>query len=146
MFMGEFHHTIDSKGRLIIPAKFRQQLGADFVLTRGMDGCLFGYPRTQWQLLEDKLQQLPLTQRSARLFIRFFYAAAVECQFDKQGRVNLTAALVDYAQLTDQCVVAGVGTRIEIWNTTKWSQMNQEIAVNFEQISEELQDLGDFNL
>lgn len=146
MFMGEFHRNIDAKGRLIIPAKFRQQLGSRFVLTRGMDGCLFCYPLAQWQHLESQLQQLPLTKSSARSFVRFFYSAAAEYEFDKQGRVSLAAALRDYAHLSTNCVIAGVLERIEIWDEQKWQQINTKTAKNFSQTSEALQDLLDFNL
>ena len=88
MFMGEYRHTIDAKGRLIVPAKFREQLGDSFVVTRGMDGCLFGYTQEEWNMLETKLQKLPLTKKDARAFVRFFYSAATECEIDKQGRIN----------------------------------------------------------
>ena len=99
MFMGEYRHTVDTKGRLIIPAKFRDELGPEFVITRGMDGCLFGYPLTEWNNLEEKLRQLPLTKKNARAFVRFFYSAATECEFDKQGRINIPKALRTHAAL-----------------------------------------------
>lgn len=146
MFMGEFHRIIDSKGRLIIPVIFRQQMGSRFVLTRGMDGCLFGYPLAQWQHLESQLKQLPLTKNSAREFVRFFYSAAAEYEFDKQGRVSLSIALRDYAHLSTNCVIAGVLERIEIWDEQKWNQINIETSKKFSQTSGEMQDLLDFNL
>lgn len=146
MLMGEFHHSLDAKGRIIIPTKFREQLGNSLVLTRGMDGCLFGYSLTEWNLLEAKLQKLPLTKRNARSFVRFFYSAAAEYEFDKQGRVNLSNVLVNYAQLTKECVIAGVGERIEIWDAGKWEDLNQAISTNFDQLSEDLQDLLNINL
>lgn len=146
MFMGEFHRSIDSKGRLIIPVIFRQQMGSRFVLTRGMDGCLFGYPLAQWQHLESQLKQLPLTKNSAREFVRFFYSAAAEYEFDKQGRVSLSIALRDYAHLSTNCVIAGVLERIEIWDEQKWNQINIETSKKFSQTSGEMQDLLDFNL
>ena len=99
MLMGEYNHVIDSKGRLIIPAKFRGQLGTTFVITRGLDGCLFGYPQTEWQVLEEKLKTLPLTKRDARAFVRFLYSAATECELDKQGRVNVPTVLRQHAAL-----------------------------------------------
>ncbi len=89
MFMGEFHHTIDTKNRLIVPAKFREALGTEFVLTRGMDNCIFGYPLSEWEQLEEKLKQLPLAKKDARAFVRFFYSAAVQCTPDKQGRIMI---------------------------------------------------------
>lgn len=146
MFMGEFHHSLDAKGRIIIPTKFREQLGNSLVLTRGMDGCLFGYSLTEWNQLEAKLQKLPLTKRKARSFVRFFYSAAAEYEFDKHGRVNLSNVLVNYAELTKECVIAGVGERIEIWDAGKWKDLNQAISTNFDQLSEDLQDLLNINL
>ena len=97
MLMGEFTHTIDSKGRLIIPAKFREQLGAHFIVTRGLDGCLFGYPLNEWAILEQKLKALPLTKRDARAFVRFLYSAATDCEIDKQGRINIPITLRTHA-------------------------------------------------
>ncbi|WP_414966227.1 division/cell wall cluster transcriptional repressor MraZ, partial [Lactiplantibacillus plantarum] len=97
MFMGEFEHSVDTKGRLIIPAKFREQLGEQFVVTRGMDGCLFGYPMTEWTVLQEKLKALPVNRKDARAFVRFFYSAATECELDKQGRINLPKSLRDHA-------------------------------------------------
>jgi mraZ protein len=92
VFMGEFHHTLDTKGRIIVPAKFRKLLGDSFVITRGMDGCLFGYPLEQWDKLEAQLDKLPLTKKDARAFTRFFYSAAAEMEFDKQGRINISSS------------------------------------------------------
>lgn len=146
MFMGEYHHNIDAKGRLIIPTKFRQQLDSCFVLTRGMDGCLFGYSLSKWHQLEQQLQKLPLTKQSARSFIRFFYAAAAECEFDKQGRINIFSTLIEYANLSKNCVIAGVLDRIEIWDEDAWQQTSAKTAQNFAQTSEELRDLFDLNL
>ncbi|GEL13018.1 transcriptional regulator MraZ [Lapidilactobacillus concavus] len=143
MLMGEFHHTIDSKGRVIMPAKFRAALGETFVLTRGMDGCLFGYPMEKWQQLEKKLDELPLTKKDARAFVRFFYAAATELEVDKQGRINIATPLFKYAQLEKNCVIVGVSDRIEIWDEVRWEAFNQQAEENFDDISE---NLLDFNL
>ncbi|MGX7059448.1 division/cell wall cluster transcriptional repressor MraZ [Vagococcus humatus] len=140
MFMGEFQHNIDTKGRLIIPAKFRDELGAQFVITRGMDGCLFGYPLTEWQKLEKKLQSLPLTKKDARAFVRFFYSAATETELDKQGRVTLPLTLREYATLTKNCVIIGVSNRIEIWNEEKWQEFSAATAENFDEIAETMID------
>ncbi|MFD0897918.1 division/cell wall cluster transcriptional repressor MraZ [Loigolactobacillus binensis] len=141
MFMGEFRHSIDQKGRLIIPAKFREALGAQFVVTRGMDGCLFGYPESEWQALEKKLRQLPLTKKDARAFVRFFYSAATECTLDKQGRINLPQPLITHAGLTKACVLIGVSSRIEIWDAERWAASSAEIAANFDSIAENMLDL-----
>ncbi|WP_125980226.1 division/cell wall cluster transcriptional repressor MraZ [Loigolactobacillus iwatensis] len=140
MFMGEFHHTIDQKGRLIIPAKFRDGLGTNFILTRGMDGCLFGYPMNEWQILEGKLGKLPLTKKDARAFVRFLYSAATECTLDKQGRINIPQALTKHAGLTKQCVLIGVSNRIEVWDETKWEQFSDDAEENFDDIAENLLD------
>ncbi|WP_125707969.1 division/cell wall cluster transcriptional repressor MraZ [Companilactobacillus zhongbaensis] len=140
MFMGEFHHTIDSKGRLIIPSKFRQEIGESFVVTRGMDGCLFCYPMDQWNKLEAQLDKLPLTKKDARAFTRFFYSAATEVEFDKQGRINLSAPLIKFSKLQKNCVVVGVSDRIEIWDADNWAKFSEEAEENFEEISEKMTD------
>lgn len=136
--MGEFSHSIDTKGRLIIPAKFRDQLGAQFVVTRGMDGCLFGYPMSEWEVLEQKLKELPLNKKDARAFVRFFYSAATECEFDKQGRVNLPKALSEHAGLEKKCVIVGVSDRIEIWSEDRWNNFAEGAEENFDEIAEKL--------
>ncbi|ATO46690.1 hypothetical protein C5L30_000872 [Companilactobacillus farciminis] len=140
MFMGEFHHTLDTKGRVIVPAKFRKLLGDKFVITRGMDGCLFGYPIEQWEKLEAQLDKLPLTKKDARAFTRFFYSAAAEVEFDKQGRINLSAPLIKFAKLEKDCVIVGVSDRIEIWDAERWNEFSQEAEDNFEEISEKMTD------
>ncbi|WP_462399279.1 division/cell wall cluster transcriptional repressor MraZ [Lacticaseibacillus pantheris] len=142
MFMGEFHHNLDAKGRLIIPAKFREQLGDDFVLTRGMDGCLFGYPQSEWAKLQEKLQTLPLTQKNARTFVRLLYSAATECELDKQGRINVPKPLMTHAALDKACVLVGVANRIEIWSTERWEQFAMDAESDFDEISENLMDFG----
>lgn len=143
MFMGEYRHSIDAKGRIIIPAKFRQGLVPNFVVTRGMDGCLFGYPMDQWQKLEEKIQKLPLTKKNARVFTRFLYSAATECSFDKQGRINIPQSLRKHADLQKKCVIAGVSNRIEIWSADKWDEASAEAEENFDDIAE---DMIDFDL
>lgn len=142
MLMGEFHHTLDTKGRVIIPAKFREQLGDQFYMTRGMDGCLFGYPSKQWQILEKKMQQLPLTKRDARAFVRFFYSAATECEFDRQGRIIIPRTLRDHAGLTKKCVIIGVSERFEIWSEDRWNEFSQKAEENFDNIAENMIDFG----
>lgn len=138
LFMGEFKHSIDSKGRLIIPAKFRSQLGDHFVLTRGMDGCLFGYPQSSWTKMEKKLDQLPMNKKDSRAFVRFFYSAATECELDKQGRVNLPETLIDHAAINKKCVVVGVSDRFEIWSAERWAKFAEKAAANFDEIAEEM--------
>jgi MraZ protein len=139
VLMGEYKHVIDSKGRLIIPAKFRDQLGTPFVITRGLDGCLFGYPQTEWQSLEAKLKTLPLTKRDARAFVRFLYSAATECVLDKQGRVNIPPVLRKHADLTKDCVIIGVSNRFEIWSADRWQSYSGDTAANFDEIAEDLE-------
>lgn len=138
--MGSYQHNIDTKGRLIIPAKFRQELGEGFVITRGMDGCLFGYSADEWKRLEEKLSALPLSKKEARTFVRFFYSAAIECTLDKQGRVNLPTTLIQYAKLDKECMIIGVSNRIEIWNRANWEEVTALTEDNFDAIAEEMID------
>ena len=120
MFMGEYNHTIDAKGRLIIPAKFREPLGEEFVLTRGLDGCLYIYPMDEWEAFEEKLRALPLTNKDARAFSRFFVAGATTCELDKQGRILVPQTLREFAGLIKDVVLTGNLTRIEVWSKEKW--------------------------
>ena len=142
MLMGEFQHNIDAKGRLIVPSKLREELGEKFVLTRGLDGCLFGYPMSEWENLEAKLNEMPLAKKDARTFVRFFYSAATECELDKQGRINIPRTLRNYAALTKGCVIIGVSNRIEIWDETRWEDFSAEAEENFDEIAENMIDFG----
>ncbi|WP_110932166.1 division/cell wall cluster transcriptional repressor MraZ [Paenibacillus bouchesdurhonensis] len=142
MFMGEFQHSIDDKGRIIIPAKFRDLLGASFVVTRGLDQCLFVYPMEEWAVLEQKLKALPLMKSDARAFTRFFFSGATECEWDKQGRVNLPGNLRQYAKLEKDCVVLGVSNRVEIWSRNTWEQYFQQSEDTFNDIAEKLVDFN----
>ncbi len=136
--MGEYHHTIDAKGRMIVPAKFREGLGETFVITRGLDQCLFGYPMSEWKLIEEKLKALPLTKKDARAFTRFFFSGAVECELDKQGRINLASPLLQYAKLEKECVVIGVSNRIELWDKAIWDTYVTEQEDSFAEIAENM--------
>ncbi|GFR53660.1 MraZ protein [Bacillus velezensis] len=138
MFMGEYRHTVDAKGRMIVPAKFRDGLGEQFVLTRGLDQCLFGYPMNEWKLIEEKLKALPLTKKDARAFTRFFFSGATECELDKQGRVNIASSLLNYAKLEKECVVIGVSNRIELWSKVIWEQYTEEQEDSFAEIAENM--------
>lgn len=140
MFMGEFNHNIDLKGRIIVPSKFREGLGDTFVVTRGLDKCLFAYPMDEWEILEQKLKKLPLTKKDARAFTRFFFSGAVECEVDKQGRINIPQPLRNYATLEKECVVIGVSNRIEFWAEEKWEDYFQDSEDSFAEISENLMD------
>lgn len=144
MFMGEHQHSIDDKGRIIIPAKFREELGPQFVVTRGLDNCLFVYPESEWKVLEQKLKSLPLMKSDARAFTRFFFSGATECELDKQGRVNVPANLREYAKLDKECIVLGVTNRVEIWSKAMWEGYFQQSEETFNEIAEKLVDL-DFN-
>lgn len=138
--MGEYQHTIDIKGRMIVPAKFREELGSQFVVTRGLDKCLFIYPMEEWNEVEEKLKKLPLTKKDARAFTRFFFSGAVECDIDKQGRINIPQTLRTYADLDKDCVVIGVSNRVELWSKEVWETYFQESEDSFADIAENLMD------
>ncbi|MBO8162255.1 MAG: division/cell wall cluster transcriptional repressor MraZ [Brevibacillus sp.] len=140
MFMGEYQHSIDDKGRLTIPAKFRDGLGSSFVMTRGLDKCLFIYPMSEWKVIEEKLKSLPFTKADARAFTRFFFSGATECEWDKQGRVNIPPNLREHAQLAKDCVVIGVSSRVEVWSKELWEQYCAESESSFGEIAEKLVD------
>ena len=140
MFMGEYNHTIDAKGRLIIPSKFRELLGEEFVLTKGLDGCLFVFPMNEWGAFELKLKSLPLTDKNARAFSRFFVAGAATCELDKQGRILVPSTLREFAGLDKDVVLAGNLSRIEIWSKEKWSE-NCDYD-DMDSIAESMQSMG----
>ena len=142
MFMGEYNHTIDTKGRLIIPSRFREELGETFVVTKGLDGCLFVFSDEEWQAFEIKLKSLPLTNKNARQFARFFVAGATPCELDKQGRVLLPATLREFAGLEKDVVLTGMLNRIEIWSKDKWNENNSLDDVAMDEIAEQMTDLG----
>ena len=138
MFMGEYHHNIDEKGRLIMPAKFRDALGEEFIVTRGMDSCLFVYTKESWDKLTNELNQLSFTKKDVRAFQRFFLSGATMCEFDKQGRINITTPLASYACLSKECVIIGVNDRIEIWAKEKFDSFLDENIENISDIAERL--------
>ena len=140
MFMGEYNHTVDAKGRLIVPSKFREQLGDEFVVTKGLDGCLFVYENTEWKILEEKLKALPLTNANARKITRFFLAGATLCEVDKQGRILLPAVLREFAKIEKDAVMVGVGNRIEIWSKESW--MSANVYDDMDEIAESMEGLG----
>ena len=142
MLMGEYHHNIDDKGRLILPSKFREDLGEEFVVTRGLEECLFVYPKNEWQKITDKLKSLPFTKKDARSFMRFFLSGATATVFDKQGRINITSLLISYADLKKECVIIGVGDRLEIWSKEKWDAFYDN---NIEDLSDIAENLFDSN-
>lgn len=138
MFMGEYHHNIDDKGRLIIPVKFRMELGERFIVTRGLEKCLYAYSMTEWEMIVAKLKTLPFTKKDARIFIRSFFSGAAECEFDRQGRVSITSPLVSYADITKECVIIGANDRLEIWSNEGWNKFFLDNADKLEDIAEDL--------
>lgn len=138
--MSEYNHTIDAKGRLIIPSKFRESLGDEFVVSKGMDGCLFVYANNDWDAFEQKLTSLPLINKEARQFARFFLAGAAQVELDKQGRILLPAGLREFAGLEKDVVLAGVGSRIEIWSSERWESMSSD--ENMDDIAAAMEGLG----
>ncbi len=140
MFMGEYHHTIDDKGRIIIPSKFRESLGEKFVVTRGLDNCLFVYSNDSFQKIVEKLETLPFTKKDARLFMRFLLSGASEAEFDKQGRIHISAPLIAHASLLRECVIIGTGDRLEIWSESAWNDFFNSAKDNMSDIAENLFD------
>lgn len=138
MFIGEYHHSIDDKGRLIIPSKFREELGEKFIITRGIENCLFAYSEESWNKIVNKLETLPFTKKDARQFVRFFLSGASEAEFDKQGRINVTSPLVTYANIKKECVVIGAGERIEIWSKESWDDFFTSAKDSMSDIAENL--------
>ncbi|SDX33977.1 MULTISPECIES: division/cell wall cluster transcriptional repressor MraZ [Salimicrobium] len=141
MLMGEHRHNMDSKGRLIIPSRLRDSLGESFVVTRGLDNCLFIYPPEEWGKLERKLQSLPLTKKDARAFTRFFLSGAMESTLDNQGRIHIPLPLREHADLEKACVIVGVSTRLEVWAEDKWDSYMEDSRQSLESFSENLLDL-----
>ena len=144
MLIGEYHHNIDEKGRLIIPSKFREEIGNNFVVTRGLDGCLFVYSLIEWEKIVVKLKKLPFTKKDARTFSRFFLSAATRGEFDRQGRMNLMNSLIEYAGLKKECAIIGVNDRLEIWSLDKFNNLMNENFDKLDEISENLFN-GDFD-
>ncbi|ACL74857.1 division/cell wall cluster transcriptional repressor MraZ [Ruminiclostridium cellulolyticum] len=142
MFYGEYQHTIDPKGRAIVPSKFREGLGEKFILTKGLDGCLFAYSSEEWTSLENKLKSLPFTDKDVRAFIRFFFSGATECEVDKQGRILIPQNLREYAALEKDTYIIGVSSRVEIWDKTAWEAYNSDENISADKIAEKMALLG----
>lgn len=142
MFYGEYQHTVDPKGRVIVPSKFREGLGDRFIITKGLDNCLFVYSLEEWSNLEAKLKTLPLSSKDARAFVRFFFSGATECEVDKQGRVLIPANLREYAGLEKEIYIIGVSTRVEIWDKLKWEAYNSDDSLSADKIAEKMEQLG----
>lgn len=142
MFMGEYSHSIDVKGRLIMPAKFREQLGDEFVVTKSPDKCLYVYSNEDWKAFEEKLSTVPITSKAGRQFVRFFLAGAATCEVDKQGRILLPAVLREYAELDKDVILAGVSSRIEIWNKEKYLADQAEYEDDIDEIAAQMESFG----
>ena len=142
MLIGEYEHSLDVMGRLILPAKIREDMGDKFIVTKGLDGCLFGFSQNEWTNFEEKLKTLPLTNKNARDFVRFFLSGATECEIDKQGRFLIAGNLREYANLEKDAIIIGVGTRIEIWNREKWKSYNSDENISADEIAENMTMLG----
>lgn len=138
MLMGEFHHNLDDKNRLIIPSKFRYELGSKFIVTRGIEKCLFVYSVDEWNKIIEKLNTLPFTNKDARTFMRMFLSGATECELDNNGRVCINGPLMNYASLSKECVVIGVGDRLEIWDQDMFDNFFNENIENFSDVAENL--------
>ena len=140
MLMGEFHHNIDDKGRLIIPTKFRSELGERFIITKGLDKCLFVYSMNEWNKIIEKLSNLQFTKKNVRAFERAFIGGASTIEFDRQGRINITSPLVHYANISKECVIIGVNERLEIWSKEEFEKYMKENEESLEEITEDLFD------
>lgn len=138
MLMGEYHHNIDDKGRLTIPSKFRDDLGEKFVITRGLENCLFAYSLEDFQKIVAELQKIPFTKKDARQFMRFFLSGATTVEFDKQGRINISSPLISYAGLKKECIIIGTGDRLEIWSSDNWHDFFDSTKDNMSDIAENL--------
>lgn len=140
MFMGEYQHAIDAKGRLFIPARFREGLGDKFILTKGLDDCLFVYPPKDWTALEQKLRSLPFTRADTRAFMRFFFSGATECEADRQGRILIPSNLREYAGLEKETMIIGVSSRVEIWARQRWEEYSIKASASAGEIAENIVD------
>ena len=142
MLIGEYEHTIDEKGRIKMPAKLREDIGEKFVITQGLDGCLFAYSQNEWKNFEDKLRMFPLTNKDARALKRFFLARATECEVDKQGRFLISSNLREFASLQKEVIIIGVLDKIEIWSKDKWLEYSTEENLAADEIAERMENLG----
>ena len=140
LFIGEYEHSVDAKGRVIMPAKLREDIGEKFIVTKGLDGCLFAYSKEEWNNFEEKLKTLPLSDRNARNFVRFFLSGATECEIDKQGRFLIPSNLRGAAKLEKDAVIVGVGTRLEIWDKEIWQKCDENISAD--EIAENMTMIG----
>ena len=145
MLIGEYHHNIDDKNRLVIPSKFRTDIGKKFILTRGLDKCLFIYSLDEWNSIVAELKKLPFTHKDSRNFTRFFLSGAIECELDNAGRVCITSPLIEYADITKECVIIGANDRLEVWSKESWDKFLNDNSTEFENIAENLFNEGGYN-
>ena len=138
MLSGEYRHSIDTKGRMIIPSKFREELGNNFIVTKGLEGCLFVYSITNFEKIVERLRKLPFMKQEVRMFMRLFLAGARELEFDKQGRINIPNSLLEYAKIKKECVIIGVLDRLEIWNEELYQKTVDDNYESFGDIAESI--------
>ncbi len=142
MFLGEYSHTIDDKGRLTIPAKFRDELESGVVITRGLDGCLWAYGRSEWEIIAEKVAQLPSTDPVARDFARFMFSGAFDSIPDRQGRILLPQKLRDYAKIEDETIIIGINNKLEIWSPARWDEVVTRVEQAADDMAAQLRGLG----
>ena len=140
MLIGEYEHSLDVKGRIIMPSKFRDDIGDKFIVTKGLDGCLFAFSKEEWKKFEEKLSTLPISNKDARSFTRFFFAGAIDCELDKQGRFLISANLREFAEFKKDVVIVGMNSRVEIWSKEKWEDCNNNLSAD--DIAEKMEMLG----
>ena len=140
MLIGEFEHSLDAKGRLIMPSKLRDDLGEKFIVTKGLDGCLFGFSIEEWKNFEAKLRSLPISNKDARAFTRFFFAGAMDCEIDKQGRFLVSSNLRNFANFKKDVVIIGMNSRIEIWSKDRWN--GEDNSISADEIASKMEMLG----
>ena len=140
MLIGEYEHSLDAKGRLIMPAKLREDIGEKFIITKGLDGCLFAFSIEEWKKFEEKLRTLPISNKDARNFSRFFFAGAIDCEIDKQGRFLISSNLREFAGLEKEVIIVGMDSRLEIWSKEKWIKFDEDISAD--EIAEKMEMLG----
>ena len=142
MFYGEFAHVMDAKGRMNVPARFREELGEKFMVTKGINQCLFVFPMAEWERFVEKLRALPTTDVTAQVFVRMIAAGACECELDKQGRILVPGALREFAGLEKEVMVIGAMTRAEIWNRSRWKEYSDEAAQSYDGVLAQMAQLG----
>ena len=141
MLIGEFNHGMDQKNRIIVPVKLREDLGESFIITKGLDGCLYIYPKNEWLMFEAKLKALHLTSKDARAFVRFFFSGANEMEPDKMGRILIPQSLLEYAGIADEVVSVGMMNRVEVWSKEKWKAYNDS-ELDMDEIASRMNELG----